>query len=43
MKKLWLVLMVSGLLAMSACSNTFEGFGKDLQDLGKSIEKSTKE
>ncbi|MFW2373890.1 MAG: entericidin A/B family lipoprotein [Gammaproteobacteria bacterium] len=26
-----------------ACSNTFEGIGRDIQELGESIEKSSKE
>jgi len=26
-----------------ACSNTFEGLGRDLQELGESIEKSSKD
>ncbi|MDH5484095.1 MAG: entericidin A/B family lipoprotein [Gammaproteobacteria bacterium] len=43
MKKIIVIFMFLGFLSVSACSNTFEGLGKDIQDLGKSIEKSTKD
>jgi len=35
-------LFVVMLFALSAC-NTFEGMGKDIQDLGKTIEDKSKE
>ena len=40
MKKMFLIILVMGFMSVAGC-NTFEGFGKDLQELGKSIEKKT--
>ena len=40
MKKLFLVMLIMSFMSVTGC-NTFEGFGKDLQKLGKSIEKKT--
>jgi predicted small secreted protein len=40
MNKLFLLVLM--LFALSAC-NTFEGMGKDIQDLGKTIEDKSKE
>ena len=36
------ILMLAGLLALSAC-NTFEGFGRDVQDAGQAIEEEAEE
>jgi len=42
MKKLLSVLLTSlmfiGLLSVSACTNTLEGIGKDLEKMGKDIQ-----
>ncbi len=38
MKKLTLLMMLFAVLSLSACSNTLEGMGKDIQEMGKSIE-----
>jgi predicted small secreted protein len=32
------ILAVMALLALAACSNTFEGMGRDMQHAGRSIE-----
>jgi len=42
MNKLIFLLLLTGLLQLVACSNTLEGVGKDMQDMGKSIEDSVK-
>jgi predicted small secreted protein len=42
MQRVWLMVMliaVSGLL--SACSNTFNGMGRDIENAGQSIQRST--
>ncbi len=42
MQKAWLLVMVialSGLLG--ACSNTFNGMGRDIENAGQSIQRST--
>lgn len=41
MKKFLIFMLLPGFLLMSACSNTLEGIGKDMQKLGKSIEDAT--
>jgi predicted small secreted protein len=43
MKKIFVLFMLFGFISVSGCSNTFEGLGKDIQGIGKSIEKSTKD
>jgi len=40
MNKMFLIVLM--LFALSAC-NTFEGLGKDIQDLGKTLEDKSKE
>ncbi|MCW8854603.1 MAG: entericidin A/B family lipoprotein [Gammaproteobacteria bacterium] len=42
MKKLTLIMLLIGFVSVTGC-NTVEGFGKDLQKLGKSIEKKTED
>ena len=36
------IMLLAGLLALSAC-NTFEGFGRDVQNAGESIEDEAQE
>lgn len=43
MKQLICIVCVLMSASLLACSNTLEGIGKDMQELGKSIEKSGKE
>lgn len=40
MKQLIFLMVVMGLLQLSACSNTIEGMGKDMEQMGKSIQDS---
>ena len=40
MKSFALSTLFVALLAMAGCSHTFEGIGKDLQEIGKSLEKA---
>jgi len=42
MKHIMMALWVLGGVCLSACSHTFEGIGKDLQEIGKSIEDTGK-
>lgn len=43
MKQLICMLLIMLSVSLTACSNTLEGLGKDMQELGKSIQKSTKD
>ena len=36
------IMLLAGLLALSACE-TFEGFGRDMQDAGEAIEDEAEE
>ena len=38
MKKIFTLILVLGFLSVTACSNTLEGLGKDIEDLGKSMQ-----
>lgn len=42
MKKLFILMLVLGFVSVTGCA-TFEGLGKDIQSLGKSIEDTSKE
>ncbi len=42
MKKFFIVMLVLGFTSVAGCA-TFEGLGKDIQSLGKSIEDTSKE
>ena len=42
MTRLVYMLVVIASTSLMACSHTLEGIGKDMQELGKSIEKSSK-
>ena len=43
MKRMIQFMLLLACLGLGACSHTFEGIGKDLQELGKSIENSSKD
>lgn len=40
--KYLVMVMLLGCLSLVGCSHTFEGIGKDLQEIGKSIEDTGK-
>jgi predicted small secreted protein len=40
MKKIFAVIIAFGFMSLSACVNTVDGVGKDLEIIGESIEKS---
>ena len=41
MNIIFLGLVLVGLASMSGCANTWEGVGKDIEEMGKDIQKST--
>lgn len=41
LKSIILSLVLVNVLAITGCQNTVEGFGKDMQQTGKEIQKST--
>ncbi len=43
MKKLVIVLLALGFMSVSACSNTLEGIGKDIEQIGKGMQDGSKE
>ena len=43
MKQLICMLLIMLSASLTACSNTLDGLGKDMQELGKSIQKSIKD
>lgn len=43
MKKLFIVLLALGFMSVSACSHTFEGIGKDIEEIGKTMQDGSKE
>ena len=43
MKKLIIVLLALGFMSVSACSNTLEGIGKDIEQIGKGMQDGSKE
>ena len=43
MKKLIIVLLALGFMSVTACTNTLEGIGKDIEKIGKGIQEGGKE
>ncbi len=43
MKKLVIVLLALGFMSVSACSNTLEGIGKDIEQIGKGMQDGSKD
>ncbi|HEY9051570.1 MAG TPA: entericidin [Gammaproteobacteria bacterium] len=43
MKKLIIVLLALGFMSVTACTNTLEGIGKDIEKIGKGIQDGGKE
>lgn len=42
MQKAWmLVMLIAVSVSLSACSNTFNGMGRDIETAGQSIQRST--
>jgi predicted small secreted protein len=43
MKNLLALLLTLGFLSVTACSNTLEGIGKDIENIGKSMQDSAED
>ena len=41
MKKIIALMLVLGFVSVTGCSSTLEGMGKDIEAMGKSIQKNT--